>query len=131
MPTATPVGTIRRETHPAEVEVHKKGHEGPGYTIWVLTAGPGGARSWVRVHTVELEGGDGAAVLDAGPEEREPRDLAQALDGVADDVARVLPDRVHADAGEEVHGGTEADRLNKELLEGLRQLGADPVEEQG
>lgn len=52
-----PVGTIRRETHPEGVEVRKQGHEGPGYTIWVLIGGPGGARSWTRVESTNWDYG--------------------------------------------------------------------------
>lgn len=52
-----PVGTIRRETHPVGVEVRKNGHEGLGYTIWVLTGGPGGARSWIRVESTNWDYG--------------------------------------------------------------------------
>lgn len=51
-----PVGTIRRETHPAEVEVRKSGHEGPGYTIWVLTGRPG-VRTWMRVESTNWDYG--------------------------------------------------------------------------
>lgn len=51
-----PVGTIRREVHPAGVEVHRDDHEGPGYTIWVLTGRPG-AQSWMRVESTNWDYG--------------------------------------------------------------------------
>lgn len=51
-----PVGTIRRETHPANVEVHRSDHEGPGYTIWVLTGRPG-AQTWMRVESTNWDYG--------------------------------------------------------------------------
>ena len=43
--------------------------------------------------------------------EREAGDGLQALDGVAGDVARVLPHGVHPEPGQVVDGGAEADRL--------------------
>lgn len=55
-PDVDPVGTIRRETHPAGVEVRRSDHEGPGYTIWVLTGRPG-AQSWMRVESTNWDYG--------------------------------------------------------------------------
>lgn len=53
-----PVGTIRRETHPAHVEVHRSNHEGLGYTLWVLVGGPVGAPTvWMRVESTNWDYG--------------------------------------------------------------------------
>ena len=55
---ADPVGTIRRETHPASVEVHRSDHEGLGYTLWVLVGGPVGApQVWMRIESTNWDYG--------------------------------------------------------------------------
>ena len=81
----------------------------------------------VRVHAVEGERAHGAAVREvARPVERQVGHLAQALDGVADDVARVLPHLVHPDRGQELDRGAEADRLgdrHRARLEARGRLG--------
>lgn len=102
-----PVGTIRREVHPSEILVFKPGHEGPGYTIWVCVEIPDGVAAsgrstWIRVESTNWHYGFGFS--------------SQQQIETHTSVIGVVP-------------GTEADRLNKELLEGLRQLGEDPAKE--
>ena len=71
---------------------------------------------------------EAAAVLELGRAvQRQSGDRPQPLDRVARDVARVLPDGVHAEAGQVVDGGAEPDRLgdrHRARLEARGRLGA-------
>src|SRR4051812_43905320 len=70
--------------------------------------------------SLERERDHGAAAGEIGRAvDLEALDTAQPLDGVPDDVAGVVPYRVHAEALQVVHGGAQADRLGDRRRAGL------------
>ena len=78
----------------------------------------------VRVGDVERERDHRAAAVGvARAVERDARHLGQALERVGDEVALVGADGVHAQLGEEVDGGAQADALGDRRGAGLEALG--------